>query len=159
MFPTAQSIADNWTLYCDGTSAPNPGRMGIGAVMTAPDGARHTLSRATGTSGCNNEAEARALIAALQELHARGATALRIHSDSSILIAQLGSSAAAPIMRLAHIFAEARELLSLFGHVELLWVPRHRNAEADSLARAALGLPTKDSVPMGGKKKKQKRRR
>jgi hypothetical protein len=27
-----------WTVHCDGSATPNPGRMGVGAVITAPDG-------------------------------------------------------------------------------------------------------------------------
>jgi ribonuclease HI len=145
---------DTWLVYCDGTSLPNPGRIGIGAVLIAPDGVRHTLSQATGTHGCNNEAEARALIAALLALRTLGATSLRIYSDSSILVEQLGAAEAAPITRLAHIFAEARSFMSYFKKIELHWVPRHRNAEADALARAALGLATKPA----NKRRLKKRR-
>ena len=36
-------------IYCDGSAKPNPVRMGLGAVMTGPDGSRHTLSQATRT--------------------------------------------------------------------------------------------------------------
>ena len=135
--------SDLWTLYCDGTALPNPGRIAIGAVLSAPDGTRHTLSQVTGTHGCNNEAEVRALIAALHLARSQGAQSLRVHSDSSILIEQLAASPAAAIVRLDHVFAEARALLQNFEHIELCWVPRHRNTEADVLARAALGLVVK----------------
>jgi ribonuclease HI len=145
---------DTWLVHCDGTSLPNPGRIGVGVVLVAPDGVRHMLSHATGTYGCNNEAEACALIAALLALRTLGATALRIHCDSSILVEQLGAAEVTPIARLAHVFAEARTLMSYFSKIELHWVPRHRNAEADSLARAALGLATK---PVEKRKLKKRR--
>jgi ribonuclease HI len=152
------SSAAAWTVHCDGTALPNPGRIGIGAVLTAPDGTRHTLSQATGTHGCNNEAEARALIAALQMLQNLGAenAVLNIHSDSSVLVAQLGG--AAPIVRLTQVFDEARQLLQQFGDVHLDWVPRHRNSEADALARAALGLPSKAGVKPRPKKRHSRRK-
>lgn len=122
---------------------PNPGRMGIGAVITAPDGTRHTLSQATHATGCNNEAELRALTLALQDLRERGATAVRAYSDNSILVEQLGPTGAKPIERLADLFDDARALLGSFDDVRVQWIPRHRNGEADALARAALGFAPK----------------
>ena len=129
-----------WVAYCDGSAVPNPGRIGLGAVLTAPDGTRHTLSEASPENGCNNEAELRALLATLRELKSRGAGALLVHCDNSVVVEQLGSSTAKPIARLAGLFDEARALLDSFDQASLKWIPRHRNAEADALARAALGL-------------------
>ena len=143
-----------WSVYCDGSAVPNPGRMGLGAVLVAPDGVmRHTISQATTATGCNNEAELRALMLALAELRERGACALRIHSDSSVLVEQLGDRPGPPIARLAPLFDEARRLLQDFAPVELRWIPRHRNGEADALARQALGL-----APKATPKPRRKRR-
>lgn len=144
---------DAWTIHCDGSALPNPGRMGLGAVITAPDGTRHTLSRATHTTGCNNEAELRALMAALQELRTRQASTIMVYSDNSILVAQLGGTSPKPIDRLAALFDEARALLRSFEQASLLWIPRHRNSEADALARAALGLSVKPQ-PKARKKRR-----
>lgn len=133
----------HWTVYCDGSAMPNPGRMGAGAVITEPDGTRHTLSLAGHATGCNNEAELRALTLALEELKARGATAVLAYTDNSILVEQLGEPGARPIVRLAGLFEEARALLGSFEEASLRWVPRHRNQEADALARASLGFAPK----------------
>ena len=132
-----------WTIHCDGSAMPNPGRMGIGAVITQPDGTRHTLSQATHTTGCNNEAELRALTLALEEARARGASAVVAYSDNSILVEQLGAADARPIARLAPLFEDARALLGTFEEASVQWIPRHRNGEADALARAALGAGPK----------------
>jgi ribonuclease HI len=129
-----------WLIHCDGSAKPNPGPMGLGAVLHAPDGTRHTLSLLAHGKGCNNEAELRALMAALLEARKRGATSLLVHCDSTIVVEQLGAEAPKPIARLAALFDDARALLQSFGQTELRWIPRHRNAEADALARAALGL-------------------
>ncbi|MEC5384623.1 ribonuclease HI family protein [Uliginosibacterium sp. H3] len=152
------TTAARWQVHCDGTAHPNPGRMSIGVVVTAPDGVQHSLSRALGASGCNNEAEARALIAALQLLHDLGAEQrpLQIHSDSSVLVAQLAG--ATPVARLAHVFDEARVLLAGFGDARLVWVPRHRNRMADTLARAALDLADKSDLKPRPKKRQARRR-
>jgi ribonuclease HI len=128
--------------------------MGLGAVLVAPDGTRHVLSMATDARGCNNEAEARALMLALREAQARGATTLQIHSDSSLLVAQLGAGGAPPVLRLAALYEEAAALLAGFAHTSLHWIPRHRNGEADAQARAALGLAPKAAVKLTRKKRR-----
>ena len=146
MVNPVSSAQDSWVIHCDGSASPNPGRMGLGAVLMAPDGTRHTLSQGMPDRGCNNEAELLALMAALRELKVRGARALLAYSDNSILIEQLGRANAKPVTRLAGLFDEARALIASFEHVSLKWIPRHRNREADALARAALGLAPKLAV-------------
>ncbi|GER12298.1 ribonuclease HI family protein [Variovorax boronicumulans] len=133
-----------WVVHCDGSAMPNPGRMGVGVVITQPDGTRHTFSQATHTTGCNNEAELRALTLALRELQARGATTVQAFSDNSTLVEQLsGGADVRPIVRMAPLFDEARALLQGFDEARVQWIPRHRNGEADALARAALGFGPK----------------
>jgi ribonuclease HI len=132
-----------WTIHCDGSAVPNPGRMGLGAVLMSPDGTRYPLSTLAEGRGCNNEAELRALMAALQEARQRGATELLIHCDNSVVVGQLAGTAVEPFLRLASLFDEARAMLRSFPAARLVWIPRHRNREADSLARAAVGLPSK----------------
>jgi ribonuclease HI len=139
------TVPGAWVVYCDGSAAPNPGRMGMGAVLTEPGGIHHRLCQTTQAKGCNNEAELRALMAALGELQSRGATRLVIYCDNSIVVEQLVGVAVKPIARLAQLFEEARALLGTFECATLKWIPRHRNSEADTLARAALGMPAKRS--------------
>mgnify|MGYP006153877699 CR=1 FL=1 len=139
--PVAQPAPPGlWVLHCDGSAIPNPGRMGLGATLLAPDGQQHSLSLTSSLVGCNNEAELRALMAALQALQALQARRLTIFTDSSILVEQLTPSLRPikPIARLADLFDEARTMLTGFEHVQLRWIPRHRNTEADALAREAL---------------------
>lgn len=143
---TAQ--AGEWAVYCDGTALPNPGRMGLGAVLVAPDGATTVVSRQAPGQGCNNEAELRALLLALDTAWAQGALSLAISSDNSVLVEQLRHRRAdapspKPIARLAGLFDEARRVLQRFDAVRWQWIPRHRNTQADALARAAVGLAPK----------------
>lgn len=139
-FPTD---TDLWTAYIDASALPNPGRMALGAVITAPDGTRQLLSQVCPEQGCNNEAELRALMAVLQTLLGLQARRLAIFTDSSVLVEQLAPSPrpTRPIVRLADLFDQARAMLAEFEHVQLRWIPRHRNTEADALARAALLPP------------------
>jgi len=127
--------------------------MGLGAVLTAPDGTRHTLSITAEGRGCNNEAELRALMGALQEARQRGTTALTIHCDNSVVVAQLSGTAVEPFLRLAPLFEEVRAMLRSFASARLVWIPRHRNREADALARAAVGLQPK-AAPLAGKRRR-----
>ncbi len=151
-----------WRIFCDGSAVPNPGRMGLGALLVSPDGsAQHTLSEATTFTGCNNEAELRALLTALHLLGTHvvvSATFVHICSDSSVLVAQLGAPRGAPIARLASLYDEARQALQQFQRAEVQWIPRHHNGTADALARAALGLAPKVAIPAGQKIKRRKRR-
>lgn len=149
----ALSAADFWTVHCDGSAVPNPGRMGLGVVMTDPHGQRHSFSQATQTVGCNNEAELRALMAALGALKSRGVTKLCAYSDNSVLVQQLTDARSKPIARLAALFDEARALLSSFEQASLRWIPRHRNVEADALAREAMGLPIKSPAKASKRKR------
>jgi ribonuclease HI len=138
---------DTWTVHCDGSAVPNPGRMAVGAVIVAPDGSRSTLSRGSTEIGCNNEAELMALSVVLQELRLRGALHVRVFTDNAVLVEQLGHDAGKkkpPIERLAVLFdAVRRSMAEDFRSVVLGWIPRHRNGEADALARAAQGLAPK----------------
>lgn len=161
--------AAHWVIHCDGSAVPNPGRMGLGAVLIAPDGVtQYRLSEATTFTGCNNEAELRALLRALQWLdeqmaaHVANAvvyanTTVQIYSDSRVLVEQLGTPTVAPIERLAPLVDTVRRALQPFQQVALQWIPRHRNGAADALARAALGLASKVSAPHGQKIKKRHR--
>jgi ribonuclease HI len=141
-----------WTVHCDGSAMPNPGRMAVGAVITSPLGQVHSLSRELHAVGCNNEAELHALMASLKEAHALGARHVKLCTDNSILVEQLGARPdqappLRPIERLEALFMEARTLMAGFDQVGLTWVPRHRNAQADALARAALGMAPKAAAP------------
>jgi ribonuclease HI len=144
-----------WVIHCDGSAVPNPGRMGLGAVVADPEGTPcHRLSEAAPGFGCNNEAELRSLQRALEWL-ARQApattTSVRVFSDSSVLVAQLAppGRAVPPIARLAPLFDELRLTLQAFAQVDIAWLPRHRNRAADALAREALGLPPKPARVAG----------
>jgi len=136
-----------WVVHCDGSAVPNPGRMGIGAVLMAPDGTRHAISRTSEARGCNNEAELMALTAALCELQRQGARTATLYCDNSVIVEQLAGSPVRPLARLASQFDAARRLMAGFEVVQLRWIPRHRNGEADALARGALGLAIKPAGP------------
>ena len=149
--------SEPWRVFCDGSAYPNPGNMGLGATFTAPDGAQHTLSVAAPGKGCNNEAEARAMMAALAHAKQLGAQVLVVHSDSRVVVDQIVGAGVKPIARLEGLFDELRAMLASFGEVSVVWIPGHRNNEADALARAAAGLSPKK--PKKHKKHKKPKKR
>jgi ribonuclease HI len=151
-----------WTAYSDGSALPNPGRMGLGAVITAPDGTRHTLSQLAREIGCNNEAELlRADGRAAGAEVSSGADMFVVHCDNSIVVEQLtnGRGPAKPIARLAPLFEEVRAARSLRSARPGWCGSRgHRNGEADGLARAALGFAPRPPARHAKRHAKKKRR-
>lgn len=139
-----QADDDTWVAHCDGGAWPNPGAMGIGAVLTAPTGEVHRLSQRLSGSGCNNEAEWRAAVAVLSFALKQGARNLRLHTDSTQVRDHLSQPHATALPSALQTWVdEARAQAARLTHFSVQWVPRHRNAQADALARKALGLPPK----------------
>ncbi|MBC7513912.1 MAG: ribonuclease HI family protein [Herminiimonas sp.] len=125
-----------WHAWFDGSAAPNPGRLGLGALLQAPDGRRFTDS-ITGGTGNSNDAEYLALILTLQLALPLNPAALIAHGDSRIVIGDvLGTQA--PVAALGVHRQRAQALLAQFASVRLVWIPRAKNAAADELARVAL---------------------
>ena len=144
-----------WQAWFDGAALPNPGKIGVGALVLSPDGERFEKSALAGCNGCSNEAELHALCAALELAHGAGARRLVVRGDSDIALRYVAGSDSTKIVRLVTLVARARDWLQRFEDVQLIWVPRHRNAEADRFSRQALGLPHKPSSPA---KRKLRRR-
>lgn len=133
-----------WVAHCDGGAWPNPGTMAIGAELVSPTGEVHRLSQRLSGNGCNNEAEWRATVGSLRCALEHGARALRLHTDSTQVRDHLirPDAPALPPALMTWV-DEARQLIGRLENFTVLWVPRHRNAAADALARQALGLPPK----------------
>ena len=125
-----------WHAWFDGSAVPNPGRLGLGALLQTPDGTRCTSSVAGGT-GNSNDAEYLALILALQLALPLNPAVMIVHGDSRIVIGD-ALGAQAPVAALAVHRQNAQALLAQFASVRLVWIPRAKNAAADELARAAL---------------------
>ncbi len=134
---------------------PNPGKIGIGVLLIAPDGRREEKSVVLNCSGCNNEAELHALCAALDMAAAAGARKLLLHGDSDVALRYVRGPDSTQIVRLCQLVAAARDRLRRFEEVQLLWIPRHRNREADRLSRQALGLPP-DRVPVAHRRRRSR---
>jgi ribonuclease HI len=114
--------------------------MGLGVVLLAPDGERREHSALAPGHGCNNESELHALCLAIELAVAAGARRLILRGDSDPAVRYVTGVDSTAVARLLPLIARAREGLARFDDARLLWLPRHRNADADRLSRQALGL-------------------
>ncbi len=146
----------SWQLWFDGCALPNPGRLGLGALLLSPDGRRIELSQPGSRHGCSNAAELEALDVALDRAHAEGARRLVVTGDSDFVVRHLNGEKQTAVEPLRSQLLGLAASLSRFETVELRWVPRHRNRDADRLSRAAIGLPDKPA-PVPGHSRQRRR--
>lgn len=124
-------------VYFDGASRGNPGPSAIGWVIRADD--RIVDERGQGIGyGTNNQAEYRALIAALEAARSYGVDEVIVHGDSELIIKQLRGEYDVNDPTLRELRVQAHELLQAFDAWELRHVPRTVNDRADRLAAEAL---------------------
>ena len=76
-------------IFTDGASRGNPGKASIGVVIRDEKGAlAATISQAIGNT-TNNQAEYRAIIAALEKALSMGADSIELCSDSELVVKQV----------------------------------------------------------------------
>jgi len=135
----AQEAAPGRLILCtDGGSRGNPGPAGFGAVLLDDSGhVVRELSEFIGQATCN-EAEYRALIAALEAARVLGARAVLIRADSQLLVRQLNGQYKVKSRSLMPLVLRARQILQEFASWEAQHVPREMNSRADALANEAM---------------------
>lgn len=148
-FPSSNPECPAWEIWFDGSAHPNPGRIGLGVFLREPGGRRHEFSTTASTSGCNNEAELLALEQALFLARTLGALSVVLHSDSDFVVKHVNGLAHTEVLHLKALIQRVRRQLEGFPGSTLIWIPRHRNSDADRLSRAALGLPDKPGLHPG----------
>jgi ribonuclease HI len=122
----------------DGLSKDNPGQAAIGAVLKNSRGkAIATVSQAIGVA-TNNEAEYRAVIAALEKALSLGADQVELRSDSELVVSQLCGRYRVRSAGLRPFYLQAAKLLGQFQRVSIVSVPREQNTDADRLANEAI---------------------
>ncbi len=126
-----------WRAWFDGSAHPNPGRCGIGGLLTGPADERIEVCRSAGY-GNSSEAEYLALIAVLQAALQAGASGLTVYGDSQVVINDMGAPASSRAPSLLALREAALALVAQLGDVALRWIPRHKNPEADALSQRAV---------------------
>ena len=145
-FPSAAYRAN-----IDGGSRGNPGPASYGVVIRDPRGeVAARLKKYIGRT-TNNVAEYYGLIAALDYAQQHGIRALRVESDSELLVRQMRGQYKVKSPELRPLFERARKMAQSFASFQIDHVYRERNAEADALANEALdetsGRPAKPAAP------------
>jgi len=122
----------------DGGSRGNPGPASYGVVIRDPRGEivaklKKYIGRST-----NNVAEYYGLIAALDYAQQHGVRALRVESDSELLVRQMRGQYKVKSADLRPLFERARKMAASLASFKIDHVYRDQNAEADALANQAL---------------------
>jgi len=122
----------------DGGSRGNPGPAAYGVVMR--DGRGEVVARLKKYIGqnTNNVAEYFGLIAALDYAQAHGIRALRVESDSELLVKQMRGQYKVKSEELKPLFERAKKMSQTLEMFRIEHVYREQNREADALVNQAL---------------------
>ena len=124
-------------IFADGAAEPNPGPAAIGAVIKDEQGkVIATISQSIGRS-TNNQAEYRAVIAALEKAVKLGATHVDLFSDSELLVRQIKGQYRVKKAELKPLYQQVKHLQGLLQGFTVTHVPRLQNTEAHGLADMA----------------------
>jgi len=135
-FPTAP---EHYLIaYSDGGARGNPGPAGYGVVIQDETGKKvAALSEYLGHQ-TNNVAEYRGLIAALEYAVSHGHKALKVISDSELLVRQIKGIYKVKNSTLQQLHGRAKDLIAKLDWFSIGHVLRGHNQEADTLANAAM---------------------
>jgi len=128
-------------IYSDGGARGNPGLAAVGYVVKNASGkiiaqAGLQIGRAT-----NNEAEYKGILFALQYAAHLGKAKeknIRAFLDSKLVVEQLSGRWKIKEARLAVLARQVKSLEEKFSKVSYTYIPREKNALADSLLNEAL---------------------
>ena len=129
--------------YIDGGARGNPGPAGYGVRIEDEHGSLiNEFNGFLGTS-TNNVAEYNGLLAALQYARQHGHRAVRIKSDSELLVKQMRGEYKVKSAGLLPLFQQARSLAEGLERIVYEHVRREHNRDADRLANIAMDEGTK----------------
>ena len=130
--------AHHLVAFSDGGARGNPGPSGYGVVIQDESGRKvAALSEYLGHQ-TNNFAEYQGLIAALEYAVANGHKALKVISDSELLVRQIKCIYKVKNAALQDLHGRAKELIAKLEWFSIGHVLRGHNEEADRLANAAM---------------------
>jgi len=124
-------------IFTDGASRGNPGPAAIGAVIKdEQDRVVATISQRIGRT-TNNQAEYRAIVAALEKAISLGARQVILHSDSELAVKQINGQYRIRNAALKPLYQQVKRLQGSLEYFSIIHIPRRQNAEADGLANTA----------------------
>lgn len=138
-------------VFFDGLCQPvNPGGIACFAYLIKRDGRLIHLDYGLAAEpftkdSTNNVAEYTALIKALEWLSANSLDEpTKIASDSELVVRQMKGEYKVKAGRILPLYRRAVALMDSFHDVEITWVPREENKEADALTNRAYKEALKD---------------
>lgn len=139
LFPASpKSARPAYTAHIDGGARGNPGPAGYGVVIHDPSGSKVAeLSEYLGHR-TNNYAEYQGLLAALRYAHENGIKALKVVSDSELMVRQMKGIYKVKHPELRKLYDEALPLVRRLEHFEIRHALREHNQDADRLANEAM---------------------
>jgi ribonuclease HI len=126
------------TAHIDGGARGNPGPAGYGLVIHDPTGHKITELGEYLGHRTNNYAEYQGLLAALRYALANGIKALRVISDSELLVRQMKGIYKVRHPELRKLYDEAQQMTRKLEHFEIRHALREHNRDADRLANEAM---------------------
>ena len=162
--PEPQTKPSSYRANIDGGSRGNPGPASYGVVIRDPKG--EVIARLKKYIGrmTNNVAEYYGLIAALDYAQSHQIRALRIESDSELLVKQMRGQYKVKSADLKPLFERAKKMSQSFASFRIDHVYREQNAEADALANEAMdevsgksSLPAPSSAPSSSRSAEPKK--
>ncbi len=127
------------TIYIDGASIGNPGKVGIGYSLYK-DGKPIKQEGVYLGIQTNNFAEYMALIFALTECLGLGQKKCQVFSDSQLLCEQINGNYKVKNKNIYALFVLAKKMISQFESFSIKHIDREQNQEADKLAKDATGF-------------------
>ncbi|MGA2355199.1 MAG: ribonuclease HI family protein [Terriglobales bacterium] len=138
LFSTPKSAPAAHTAHVDGGARGNPGPAGYGvAIQDATGKAVAELSEYLGHR-TNNYAEYQGLLAALRYAAENQIKALKVVSDSELMVRQMKGIYKVRNPDLRKLYDEAQQLVRRLEHFEIRHAMREQNKTADRLANEAM---------------------
>src|SRR5260221_6848665 len=136
--PEPQAKPSSYRANIDGGSRGNPGPASYGVVIRDPKG--EVIARLKKYIGrmTNNVAEYYGLIAALDYAQSNNIRALRIESDSDLMVKQMRGQYKVKSEDLKPLFERAKKMSQTFATFRIEHIYREQNQEADALANEAM---------------------
>ena len=131
-------MSKKFIIYTDGGARNNPGPAGIGAVlMDENKNIVAEISEYIGL-GTNNQAEYKALLAAIRKARELKAEEVEFYLDSELVVKQMKREYRVKDKELAQIFLKIYNISLGFKKISFTHVPRELNKEADKLVNEAI---------------------
>jgi ribonuclease HI len=149
--PNMSSPIGYLVAHIDGGARGNPGPSGYGAIIEDEMGRPVVeLSNYLGKQ-TNNYAEYSGLLAALSYATKHGFKALKVYSDSELMVKQITGQYKVSNSSLKELHARATQMIDDLEAFEINHVPREQNREADWLANRAMDLGMKKQASDAGR--------